>query len=46
MTDRYLNIDEVDKYLEWDKNEYPNQKWMFERALNNNAINTNEIKRS
>ena len=44
MTDRYLNIDEVDKYLEWDKNEYPNQKWMFERALNNNAINTNEIK--
>ncbi len=25
MTDRYLNIDEVDKYLEWDKNEYPNQ---------------------
>ena len=44
MADRYLNIDEVDKYLEWDKNEYPNQKWMFERALNNNAINTNEIK--
>ena len=44
MTDRYLDIDEVDKYLEWDKNEYPNQKWMFERALNNNAINTNEIK--
>lgn len=44
MADRYLNIDEVDKYLEWDKNEYPNQKWMFERALNNNVINTNEIK--
>ena len=44
MTDRYLSIDEVDKYLEWDKNEYPNQKWMFERALSNNAINTNEIK--
>lgn len=44
MTDRYLSIDEVDKYLEWEQNEYPNQKWMFERALNNNAINTNEIK--
>ena len=44
MTDRYLSIEEVDKYLEWEQNEYPNQKWMFERALNNNAINTNEIK--
>ena len=44
MSDRYLSIDEVDKYLEWEQNEYPNQKWMFERALNNNAINTNEIK--
>ena len=44
MTDRYLSIDEVDKYLEWEQNEYPNQKWMFERALNNNDISTNEIK--
>ena len=45
MTDRYLDIDEVDKYLEWEKNEYPNQKWMFERALNknNNTIDSNEI---
>ena len=32
MSDRYLAIDEVDKYLEWEKNEYENQKWMFERV--------------
>lgn len=32
MSDRYLTIDEVDKYLEWEKNEYENQKWMFERG--------------
>ena len=37
MADRYLTIDEVDKYLEWEQNEYPNQKWMFEKALNKNA---------
>ena len=40
MTDRYLNIDEVDKYLEWEQNEYPNQKWMFERAQNKEPIYT------
>ena len=42
MTDRYLSIDEVDKYLEWEQNEYPNQKWMFERAQGNNSANTLE----
>lgn len=42
MTDRYLSIDEVDKYLEWEQNEYPNQKWMFERAQGNNSTNTLE----
>ena len=44
MTDRYLDIDEVDKYLEWEKNEYPNQKWMFDRAQGNNSVNTLENK--
>ncbi len=39
MSDRYLDIDEVDKYLEWEANEYPNQKWMFERAQGNNSNN-------
>ena len=42
MTDRYLSIEEVDKYLEWEQNEYPNQKWMFERAQGNNSANTLE----
>ena len=42
MTDRYLSIDEVDKYLEWEQNEYPHQKWMFERAQGNNSANTLE----
>lgn len=42
MTDRYLSIDEVDEYLEWEQNEYPNQKWMFERAQGNNSTNTLE----
>lgn len=44
MTDRYLSIDEVDNHLEWDKNEYQNQKWMFDKALNKNAtIDTDTI---
>ena len=37
MADRYLTIDEVDKYLEWEKNEYENQKWMFERGQKDKA---------
>ena len=43
MADRYLTIDEVDEYLEWEKNEYENQKWMFERALNKKPDNKNKI---
>ena len=40
IADRYLFADEVDKYFEWEQNEYPNQKWMFERAQGNNSTNT------
>lgn len=46
MSDRYLTIDEVDKYVEWENTEYENQKWMFQKAQNdkNDVItqNTNE----
>lgn len=38
---RYLTMDEIDRYLEWEENEYPNQKWMFDRVFRKN---TNEIK--
>jgi len=37
IADRYLFADEVDKFFEWEQNEYPNQKWMFEKALNKNT---------
>ncbi len=51
MYDRYLTIDEVDKYLEWEKNEYENQKWIEEKKQDkkplqeriNYHINNNQL---